>query len=153
MKKSSKICGGYFAAFWRGVKRNGNSYESESQVEERRQLLKDARIFLQLIGSLIYLTFTRPDIAYSVGVIPQFMQNPRTPHLDAAKSILPYIKGYNSYGLMYKKENDFLLKGFTDADWAGNADDRPSTSGYCFNFGRFCCSKRQPTIAFLKHRS
>ena len=118
--------------------------------KEEGKLLKDARTFRQLVGSLIYLTITRPEIAYSVGAISQFMQDPKTPHLDAAKRILRYIKGSADYGLLYEKSNDFLLRGFTDADWVGDANDRRSTSGYCFNIGSVVvswCSKKQSTVA------
>ncbi|KAK3043577.1 hypothetical protein RJ639_002156 [Escallonia herrerae] len=114
------------------------------------QLLKDARKFRQLVGSLIYLTITRPDIAYPVGVISQFMQTPRTPHLDAAKRIMRYVKGSLGYGLMYKKGGNFLLSGFSDADWAGDENDRHSTTGYCFSMGSAAiswCSKKQPSVA------
>lgn len=119
-------------------------------TKEEGELLKDARRFRQLVGSLIYLTITRPEIAYSVSVISQFMQNPRTHHLEAAKRILRYIKGSIAHGLMYKKGNDFVLRGFTDADWAGDAVNRRSTSGYCFNLGSAVvswCSKKQSTVA------
>lgn len=91
--------------------------------KEEEDPLKDPRRFRQLLGSLIYLTITRPEIAYSVRVISQFMHNPTTHHLDAAKRVLRYIKGSLAYGLMYKKESDFVLRGFTDADWAGDAVD------------------------------
>ncbi|XP_019052684.1 PREDICTED: uncharacterized protein LOC109114472 [Nelumbo nucifera] len=114
--------------------------------KEEGELLKNARRFRQLVGSLIYLTITRLEISYSIGVISQFMQNPRTHHLDAAKRILRYVKGSPAYGLMYKKGGDFVLRGFTDADWAGDAVDRRSTSGYCFSLGSAVvswCSKKQ----------
>ncbi|KAK4381916.1 Retrovirus-related Pol polyprotein from transposon RE1 [Sesamum angolense] len=118
--------------------------------KEEGQPLRDERKFRQLVGSLIYLTTTRPEIAFSVSVISQFMQSPRSSHLDAAKRILRYIKGSLDYGLLYKNSNDFKLKGFTDADWVGDASDRRSTSGYCFNIGSAVvswCSKKQSTVA------
>ncbi|KAL0359322.1 UNVERIFIED_CONTAM: Retrovirus-related Pol polyprotein from transposon RE1 [Sesamum angustifolium] len=118
--------------------------------KEEGQPLRDERKFRQLVGSLIYLTTTRPEIAFSVSVISQFMQSPRSSHLDAAKRILRYIKGSLDYGLLYKNSNDFKLKGFTDADWAGDASDRRSTSGYCFNIVSVVvswCSKKQSTVA------
>ncbi|XP_057990595.1 uncharacterized mitochondrial protein AtMg00810-like [Hevea brasiliensis] len=135
----------------------GGSKEKATPMEPHLKLmknegqeLKDAGKFRQLVGSLIYLTTTRPEIAYSVGVISQFMQNPRTSHLDAAKRILRYFKGTTNYDLLYKKESSFLLKGYTDPDWAGNANDRRSTSGYYFSVGSAAiswCSKKQPTVA------
>ncbi|XP_019054853.1 PREDICTED: uncharacterized protein LOC109115364 [Nelumbo nucifera] len=118
--------------------------------KEEGELLKDARWFRQLVGSLIYLTITRLEIAYSVGIISQFMQNPRTYHLDAAKRILRYVKGSPAYGPMYKKGSDFVLRGFNDADWTGDAIDRRSTSGYCFSLGSAVdswCSKKQSSVA------
>ncbi|GMI66431.1 cysteine-rich RLK (RECEPTOR-like protein kinase) 8 [Hibiscus trionum] len=118
--------------------------------KDRGKILQDARNFRQLVGSLVYLTITRPEISYSVSVISQFMQNPKSHYLDAAKRILRYIKGFLEYGLMYKKNDSFLLSGYTDADWVGDATDRRSTSGYCFDFGSAVvswCSKKQPTVA------
>ncbi|KAK3022502.1 hypothetical protein RJ639_046779 [Escallonia herrerae] len=113
------------------------------------QLLKDARKFRQLVGSLIYLTIIRPDIAYPVGVISQFMKTPRASHLDAAKRVMRYVKGSLRYGLMYKKGGNFMLSGFSDADWAGDENDRHSTTGYCFSMGSTTiswCSKKQPSV-------
>ncbi|GMI77151.1 hypothetical protein HRI_001384400 [Hibiscus trionum] len=77
------------------------------------------------------------------------MQALRTPQLDAAKRILRYIKGTSEFGIFYNKGNDFSLQGYTDADWAGNIEDRRSTSGYCFSFGSAAiswCSKKQPIV-------
>lgn len=62
-----------------------------------------------------------------VGVVSQFMQKPRIPHLDAAKRILRYVKGTLGFGLLYKRCDNFVLSGFTDADWAGNTNDCRST--------------------------
>nr|DAD45748.1 TPA_asm: hypothetical protein HUJ06_003978 [Nelumbo nucifera] len=77
--------------------------------------LKDATLFRQLVGSLFYLTITRPDIAYSVGVISQLMEKPCEGHLIAAKRILRYIKGTLHFGLMYKQHIPFSLNGFAIA--------------------------------------
>ncbi|XP_028765324.1 uncharacterized protein LOC114723298 [Neltuma alba] len=118
--------------------------------KEEGKMLKNPKKYRQLVGSLIYLTITRPEISYSVGVISQFMQEPRVPHLEAAKRILRYIKGSLEYGLLYKKNTKFVLEGFTDADWAGDTNDRHSTSGYCFNVGSAAvswCSKKQDIVA------
>ena len=78
--------------------------------KDKGKLLKDATSFRQLLGSLIYLTITRPEMAQFIGVVSQFMHDPRTPHEEAAKRILRYIKGSVDYGLMYEKRNDFILK-------------------------------------------
>ncbi|KAK2992396.1 hypothetical protein RJ640_006296 [Escallonia rubra] len=134
----------------------GDSKEKATPMEPNLKLkkdkgkpLKDARKFRQLVGSLIYLTITRPEISYSVSVVSQFMQNPRTPHLEAARRILRYVKGTLDYGLLYKRCDNFVLSGFTDADWAGDTNDRHSTSGYCFNTGSATvswCSKKQNIV-------
>ncbi|XP_071694770.1 uncharacterized mitochondrial protein AtMg00810-like [Rutidosis leptorrhynchoides] len=97
--------------------------------------LKDAKLFRQLVGSLIYLTITRLEIAYSVGIVSQFMQCPTNVHLDADKRILRYVKGSFGHGLWYEKCDDYFLNGFVDADWMGDVNDCHSTSGYSFNMG------------------
>ncbi|KAL0404474.1 UNVERIFIED_CONTAM: Retrovirus-related Pol polyprotein from transposon RE1 [Sesamum radiatum] len=89
-------------------------------MKDSGKLLKDAKQFRQLVDSLIYLTITRPEISYSIGVVSQFMQYPRTTHLDAARRILRYIKRSLDYGLLYKKNENFLLSGFSDARICGS---------------------------------
>lgn len=103
--------------------------------KDEGKLLINALKFRQLVGSLIYLTITRPVISYAVSVVSQYMQSPTLVHLDAAKRILRYVKGSLEYGLLYKKEESFCLSGYTDADWAGDVNDRRSTTGYCFSTG------------------
>ncbi|KAJ7965013.1 Retrovirus-related Pol polyprotein from transposon TNT 1-94 [Quillaja saponaria] len=88
--------------------------------KDEGRILKDVKKFRQLVGNLIYLTITRPDTAYSVSVISQFMQNPSNSHLEAAKRIIRDMKGTLENGLMYKKGGQFQLCGFTDANWAGD---------------------------------
>ncbi|XP_071719062.1 uncharacterized mitochondrial protein AtMg00810-like [Rutidosis leptorrhynchoides] len=98
-----------------------------------------------MVESLIYLTITRPEIAYSVSIVSQFMQCLTNVHLDAAKMILRYVKGSMGHSLCYKKCDDYLLNGFVDADWMGNVNDRHSTLGCCFNMGSAVisrCSKK-----------
>ncbi|XP_017239877.1 secreted RxLR effector protein 161-like [Daucus carota subsp. sativus] len=112
--------------------------------------LNDATPFRQLVGSLIYLTITRPELCYSVSVVSQFMQHPTYQHWDAAKRILRYIKGTLDYGLMYRNCEKIQLVGYTDADWAGSVEDRHLTTGYCFSMGSSMvswCSKKQPVVA------
>ena len=74
------------------------------------------------MGSLIYLTLTRIDISYVVGVMSRYMQNPKKPHLEAARKILRYVKSTLGYGLLYKKSGDYKLIGFCDAYYAGDHD-------------------------------
>ena len=107
-------------------------------------------MYRQLVGSLIYLTLTWPEISYAVGVASQYMQNPRKPHLEAVHCILGYVKGMNDYGLLYKKGETCKLAGYCDADYAGDHDARRLTTGYMFSVGIAVVSwssKRQPTVS------
>ena len=79
---------------------------------------------------LIYLSHTRPNIAYAVCVVSQFMHDPRKPHMDAVEHILSYLKTTPSKGLLFTKHNHLKVEGYTDADWVGSANNRRSTSGY-----------------------
>uniref|UniRef100_A0A3Q7HIM5 Uncharacterized protein n=1 Tax=Solanum lycopersicum TaxID=4081 RepID=A0A3Q7HIM5_SOLLC len=97
--------------------------------------MANATYFRSLVGGLNYLSHTRPDIAFSVGVISRFMHNPSKLHLGAAKRVLRYIAGTTEHGIWYSKATNFTLTGFTDSDYAGNIDDRKSTSGFLFNLG------------------
>ena len=75
---------------------------------------------------------SRPDIAFSVGVCSRFQSNTKVSHLNAVKRIIKYVGGTYDYGLFYSKESNLSLAGFSDSDWAGNADDRKSTTGGIF---------------------
>nr|GEY06582.1 retrovirus-related Pol polyprotein from transposon TNT 1-94 [Tanacetum cinerariifolium] len=92
----------------------------------------DADNYRSLVGSLRYLTSTRPDLSYSVGVISRFMENPKYAHWKALKRILRYVKGTESLGLFYSSFKEYTLTGYSDSDWHGDVDDRKSTSGYVF---------------------
>jgi hypothetical protein len=88
-----------------------------------------------MIGSLLYLTASRPDIAFAVGVCARYQAAPKVSHLTQVKRILKYVSGTCDYGMMYSHCNDSTLVGYCDADWAGSADDIKSTSGGCFFLG------------------
>lgn len=110
----------------------------------------DSTTYRQLIGSLIYLTNTRPDLSYAVSILSRFMQEPRDSHWNAAKRVLRYIQGTKDFGLLYTKTKNFVLGGYSDADFAGSIDDRASTSGYLMNMGSAAVSwscKKQATVA------
>jgi len=92
----------------------------------------DSKYFRSLIGFLIYLTNSRPDILYSVSIISRFMKNPNKLHLAAAKRILRYLQGTKNHGILYKQQDENRLIGYSDSDWAGSYDDRKSTSKYVF---------------------
>ena len=92
----------------------------------------DSTLYKQIVGSLMYLIVTRPDIMYSMSLISRYMENPTEIHLLVAKRILRYLQEPRDFGLFYKKGEKLELFGFTDSDYAGDQDDRRSTSGYVF---------------------
>ena len=91
--------------------------------------------YQRLVGKLIYLAHTRPDIAYVVGVVSQFMHNPKETHLKAMYRILHYLKGTLGKGILFKKGETMTLEAYMDADCAGSMVDRRSTSDYCTLLG------------------
>ena len=106
--------------------------------------------YRRLVGKLIYLTITRPDISFAVGVVSQFMQSPHNDHWDAVIRILRYIKRTPGQGLLYEDKGSTQIVGFCDADWAGSPIDRCSTSGYCVSIGGNLVSwksKKQNVVA------
>ena len=87
--------------------------------------------YQRLVGKLIYLTHTRPYIAYAVSVVSQFIHSPSVSHKNVFDRILIYLKSALGNGLMFSKNGDLEVVGYTDANWAGSVTDRHSTSGYC----------------------
>ncbi|XP_059627369.1 secreted RxLR effector protein 161-like [Cornus florida] len=107
-------------------------------------------LYRSIIGSLLYLTASRPDIMYSVGLVARFQSNPKMSHLQAAKRILRYVKGTISYGLHYIFPPKMTIAAFSDADWGCSLPDRKSTSGYCYILGSNIVSwlsKKQDTVS------
>ena len=90
----------------------------------------DKERYQRLVGKLIYLSHTRPDIAYAVGVVSQFMHQPQEDHMDAVIRIMRYLKRTPGNGILFRRNEHLNIEAYTDADWAGNPNDRRSTSGY-----------------------
>uniref|UniRef100_A0A2N9FJR4 Integrase catalytic domain-containing protein n=1 Tax=Fagus sylvatica TaxID=28930 RepID=A0A2N9FJR4_FAGSY len=112
--------------------------------------LPDATLYRQLVGSLVYLTVTRPDISYAVHIVSQFMAAPRSLHYAAVLRILRYLKGTLFHGLHFSSQSSLTLQAYSDADWAGDPTDRRSTTGYCFLLGDSLISwrsKKQSVVA------
>jgi hypothetical protein len=92
--------------------------------------LSNPSMYRQLVGSLNYLTITRPDISFTVQQVSQFMQAPCQTHLVAVHRLLQYLKGTSGRGLFFSSGNSLQLEGFSDAYWAGCADTRRSVTGW-----------------------
>lgn len=123
---------------------------NEKLIKEDRSKQVDASLYRSLVGSLLYLTATRPDIMFATSLLSRFMHNPSQTHFGAAKRVLRYIQGTLDYGISYEKNVDAKLIGFCDSDWAGSVDDMKSTSGYTFSLGSGVfswASKKQQTVA------
>ena len=111
--------------------------------------------YASAVGSLMYaMVCTRPDIAHAVGVLSRFMSKPGKEHWTAVKRVFRYLRGTSDYGLCYQGrpglDRVLDIRGFVDADWAGDLDQRRSTSGYVFNlFGGAVSwmSKKQSVVA------
>ncbi|CAL9024234.1 unnamed protein product [Prunus brigantina] len=83
-----------------------------------------------LVGRLIYLAHKRPDIAYAVSVVSQFMHSPSVSYRNLVNQILRYLKSATGKGLMFSKNGNLEVVGYIDADWPGSITDKRSTSGY-----------------------
>jgi hypothetical protein len=111
--------------------------------------LHNPTAYRHIVGALQYVTLTRPDIAYSVNQLCQHMHAPTSTHLIAAKRVLRYLKGSVDYGLQYHK-GPLAITTYCDSDWAGNPDDRRSTTGFGIYLGSNLISwsaKKQHTVS------
>ncbi|XP_062075615.1 uncharacterized mitochondrial protein AtMg00810-like [Humulus lupulus] len=127
---------------------------------EDGELLKDPKAYRRLIGHLIYLTITRPDLSYVINRLSQFVCSPQQPHYQAALKVLHYIKTTPGRGLYYPTSKDFItttpwpldtsIKVLCDVDWAACPDTQRSISGFCVFFNNSLVSwksKKQHTIS------
>ncbi|GKA37464.1 putative ribonuclease H-like domain-containing protein, partial [Tanacetum coccineum] len=130
---------------------------ANTPMETHKPLLKDAdgedvdeHMYRSMIGSLMYLTSSRPDIMFVVCVCARFQVNPKVSHLHAVKRIFRYLKGQPKLGLWYPKDSPFDLVAYTDSDYAGASLDRKSTIGGCQFLGCRLISwqcKKQTVVA------
>ncbi|GJX06329.1 putative ribonuclease H-like domain-containing protein [Tanacetum coccineum] len=110
----------------------------------------DVHLYRSMIGSLMYLTASRPDIMFAVCVCSRFQVTPKTSHLNAVKRIFKYLKGKPNLGLWYPRESPFDLEAFSDSDYGGSNLDRKSTTGGCQFLGQRLISwqcKKQTIVA------
>jgi len=92
--------------------------------------LSNPGIYNQLVGRIIYLCFTRPDLAYIVHVLSQFMQNPHSKHSRTALRVVHYLKGHLEQGILFPQENDLQLCEWCDSNWKSCSLTRKSLTGW-----------------------
>jgi len=102
---------------------------------DQSEVYPDPERYRRLVGKLIYLTITRLDISFAVGVVSQFIQNPHVDHWNVVMHILRYVKRAPGQGLLYEDKGNTQVSGYCDADWASCPMDRRSTSEYCVFIG------------------
>ena len=110
----------------------------------------DQTLYRRMIGSLLYLTVSRPDISFSIGVCARFQSKPKESHLTAVKRIFKYLKETLEVGIWYSKDGDFKVISYSDSDYAGCKIDRKSTIGTCQMMGNRLVSwfsKKQNSIS------
>ena len=112
--------------------------------------MSNPSLYRRLVGSLVYLTVTCPDISYDVHQVSQYLSAPRSTHYAAVLCILRYLKGTIFHGIFYSAQSPLVLREFSYADWAGDPTDRKSTTSYCFFLGSSLISwrsKKQTHVA------
>ncbi|CAL5351786.1 unnamed protein product [Camellia sinensis] len=162
LKQAPRACENMLKTFWPSFSCN-NATQLVQQcnsvgtpIDLGLKLTKDPEgkkidniLYKQMVGSLMYLTITRPDIMHGVSLISRYMEHPTELYLLAAKRIFRYLKGTTDFGILYKKGEQSGLIGFTDSDYAGDSNDRKSTSGYIFTMGSGVISwlsRKQPIV-------
>lgn len=134
------LCQGAYAAKLLERCGMGDCNSLQTPMEERLKLSKhsdkpavDPTEYRSLVGSLRYLVNTRPDIAFSVGYVSRFLEEPHEDHMAAVKHILRYVAGTQKWGLWFgRKKEEPNLRGFSDSDYAGEVDASKSTTGVIF---------------------
>ena len=114
------------------------------------ELLPDPSAYRRLLGRLLYVSISQPDICFVVKKLSQLMSQPRMPHLQAAHHILHYLKATPGQGGFFSSQSKFNLIAYVDADWGSCVDSKRSATGYCIFMGDSLLtwkSKRQPTIS------
>ncbi|GJY83816.1 putative ribonuclease H-like domain-containing protein [Tanacetum coccineum] len=130
---------------------------TSTPMEPNKALVKDeeadsvdVHLYRSMIGSLMYLTASRPDIMFAVCACARFQVTPKMSHLHAVKRIFRYLKGQPKLGLWYPRDSPFDLEAFSDSDYAGASLDRKSTTGGCQFLGKRLISwqcKKQTIVA------
>jgi hypothetical protein len=124
--------------------------QNEKISKNDGEKLEEPSAYRSLVGSLLYLTATRPDLMFPAGLLSRFMSSPSNVHIKVAKRVLKSIRGTTDLGILYSKLGGVKLSGYADSDWVGSVDDMKSTSGYVFSIGSgaICWNaKKQEVVA------
>jgi hypothetical protein len=120
-------------------------------LDDTSSKIVDVTLYRKMIGLVMYLMNTRPEILFVVNTLSQYLVELRRVHLVAAKHVMRYLKGTLDYGLYFTRDCEFRLYGYTDSDWARSASDRKITSRCCFSLGLVMTSwqtRKQSSISF-----
>ncbi|GJT90619.1 putative ribonuclease H-like domain-containing protein [Tanacetum coccineum] len=133
------------------VRTASTPYEAaKTKLKDETDPPVNVHLYRSMIGSLMYLTASRPDIMFAVSACSRHQVTPLTSHLNAVKKIFKYLKGQPKLGLWYPKDSPFQLEAYSDSDYAGSHGDRKSTTGGCQFLGRRLISwqcKKQTIVA------
>ncbi|KAL3742278.1 hypothetical protein ACJRO7_017715 [Eucalyptus globulus] len=138
------------------VKLTTHEYDLNSSSSNRDPLLKDPSGYQRLVGKLIYLTMTRPDICYAVQILSQFMHMPKESHMNAALKVVRYLKGCPGLGIFLSHECNMEMTAFCDTDYATCPMTRRSITGFCIKLGKTLISwktKKQSTMSLSSAES
>nr|CAN72453.1 hypothetical protein VITISV_008931 [Vitis vinifera] len=122
--------------------------QNEKISKNDGEKLEEPFAYRSLVGSLLYLTVTKPDLMFLASLLSRFMSSPSNAHMGVAKRVLKYVKGTKNLGIWYLKTGGVKLDGYADSDWAGSVDDMKSTSGYVFTIGSgvICWNSRKQEV-------
>jgi len=125
---------------------------AEKMIQGDGDLLgpEDSTRYRSVVGALQYITLTRPDLAFAINKVCQYLHSPTTTHWSAVKRVIRYLKFSMNTGLLIRKKSPLIVSGFSDADWAGCRDDRRSTGGFVIFLGSNVISwsaRKQPTMS------
>ncbi|XP_061989602.1 uncharacterized mitochondrial protein AtMg00810-like [Rosa rugosa] len=123
-------------------------------LKDEGTILSNPTLYRSIVGGMQYLTFTRPDIAYAVNIVCQFMSFPTDAHFASVKRILRYLQGTINHGLFYKYgKSPTYITGYCDADWVGEINQRRSPTGFIFYLGHCPVSWQSKKQGFVSRSS
>nr|XP_016490727.1 PREDICTED: uncharacterized mitochondrial protein AtMg00810-like [Nicotiana tabacum] len=124
------------------LKLTSTEFDTCTDTSKGDELLEDKGSYQLLIGKLLYLTITRPDISYTVQSLSQFMHAPKKSHYEAALYVVRYIKKQLRLGLLMSSDSNEEIEAFCDSDWASCPMSRKSVTGYCVKLGISTISRK-----------